>query len=125
MLLFFEKIFEGYIAGTSNVYTHTALGELLGSAESLSIYGQASSATGTSPTLTIQLEQSFDGTRWANQRTTAELSMVLASGSDQVIGAFPSSFLPLVPALSFVRLRMTLGGTAPATFLRLYASGHT
>jgi hypothetical protein len=118
MLQFHEKVFDTYISGTQNVYTDTALSELLGSTERLSIVGLAVGSSGTNPTLTIQIEHSPDGTRWFNQGSTPELNNMALSGFVIFLDSANN-----VPMCGHVRLRITLGGTSPAVHLSLSAIG--
>jgi len=123
MLTVYEKVFHSYISGTQNVYTDAQFAELLGSVERLSFIGKIIQVTGTSPTLTMQIEHSPDGARWQNQNATPELNG-LGIGGGSGLPTFSSSTSG-VPKSNFVRLRITLGGTSPAGLLWLHAIGRS
>ena len=123
MQVFFQKVFDNYISGTANVYTDTSISELLGSVESLSVVARARGVTGTSPTVTLQFENSPDGTRWTNQAGAAEFSSIMATGIDNDFAPFKNG--SSVPISNRVRLRITLGGTSPACILILWVLGRS
>jgi hypothetical protein len=122
MLVFRAKLFDGVLTGTGNVYTQTADAELLGSVERLTLGVAYDGVTGTNPTMTLQLENSPDGTRWMNQSATPEyagLSFASAKGFLYTT-SFPSTTVPIG---GFVRIRLALGGTSPSGYFRLWAVG--
>jgi hypothetical protein len=120
MLSFSQRIFQNYISGTQNVYTDTRFGELLGSVERLTLLGQIRGLTGTSPTLTVQIEHSADRARWLNQAASPEFSGAIADGSGFLVDTANN-----VPGLNYSRLRIALGGTSPACHLEIYAMGRS
>jgi len=121
MQIFYQKIFNGFLAGTANVYTDTATSLLLGSVDHLTFFANVLGVSGTSPTITCQLEQSDDGVRWQNQSGTAELNAWSLSAGDNL--AIPFISTPGGPILKLVRLRIALGGTSPAAVVRVLANG--
>lgn len=124
MLVFFEKVFDGFLSGTANVYTQTELSELLGSADHLDIAIQARGVAGTSPTLTIQLENSFDGTRWQNRTVNPEVNALSLNAGDNPLQVYAdSSQIPT--ALGRLRFRIALGGTTPSGVFQIWASGRS
>ncbi|HVW25559.1 MAG TPA: hypothetical protein VHC69_09320 [Polyangiaceae bacterium] len=128
MKVFHTKVFDGIITGTSSVYTHTAFSELLGSVERIGIGAQMNAVSGTGPTITVQIENSPDGTRWMNQSTLGpELTGAngtLVTGDNAVKWAtnYQSTTLPIG---NHVRMRIALGGTSPAGYLRLWVVGRS
>jgi hypothetical protein len=123
MLVFRAKLFDGVLKGTGNVYTQTADAELLGSVERLTIGVAYDGVTGMNPTLTLQLENSPDGTRWMNQNASPEYALAIVGTKGFV---YTTNFSSLtVPIGGFVRIRMALGGTSPAGYLRLWAIGRS
>ena len=127
MLIFRTKLFDGFLRGTGNVYTQTADAELLGAVERISLGVVFTGVAGTSPTFTLQFENSPDGTRWVNQNATPELNAVSitpASGDTRFEIATNMSSTA-VPIANYIRLRFTLGGTSPSGYLRLWAVGRS
>jgi hypothetical protein len=119
---FVVKAFDQYVVGATNVYTPTHLAELLGSADRICGLAVAHGATGTSPTLTVQFEHSFDGTRWLNQNATPELNGAALSGGFNNLRLFTSN---LIPVLNYVRMRVALGGTSPSASLEIWICGRS
>lgn len=122
MVNFYEKIFHNYVSGNQSFYTDTRYADMLGGVERLSITGAVAVITGTSPTLTIQLENSPDLTRWLSQSATAEIDNVPIGPGSYTIG-FDSTLD--VPFAAYVRLRITLGGTSPAGLVTIFACGRS
>jgi hypothetical protein len=115
------KAFDQYVVGTSNVYSPTDLSQVLGSADRLCGIVIAHAFTGTNPTVTIQFEHSFDGTRWMSQNATPELNAWGLPGFFNTNG-FSST---RIPALNFVRMRVALGGTSPTATLEVWLCGRS
>jgi hypothetical protein len=124
MFRFSQKVYDNYVTGTQSVYSDTALSELLGSVDHLALIGFVDGVTGTSPTLTVQSEHSFDGARWMNRNATPEINNwgPLSPGSNNVVPFSDGSALTK-PILPRVRLRIQLGGTSPAGVVRLWVVG--
>src|SRR5262249_14997259 len=112
MRIFNQLVFDGYVTGTAqNVYSDSQYYPLLGLADQLSISGYTAQVSGTNPTLTVQIEQSFDNVRWQNRNATAEISgtaNLSTTGETNVQGQDGSPTAR--PTLAFARLRITLGG---------------
>jgi hypothetical protein len=123
MRIFNQIVFDGYVNGTSEVFSDSQYYPLLGLADQLSISGYTAQVTGTLPTLTVQVQQSFDNVRWQNRNGTAEINVQSLStvAETQVQGqdGGPTSR----PTLAFARLRITMGGTAPNAQVRIWATG--
>jgi hypothetical protein len=122
MRQFVVKAFDDYVVGTQNVYTPTSMAELLGSADRLCCFLLVHVPLGTSPTLTVQFEHSFDGTRWRNQNTTPELNAYALTGGPANTKLFSST---RIPTLNYVRLRMALGGTSPSASFEIWSCGRS
>lgn len=125
MLVFSDKIFESLISGTGTVYTDMRFAEELAYCENVALFARAEIASGTNPTLTLQFENSFDGTRWQNRAATPELNAgVLTVGPATETSFFAgSAYSAAQQYMRYCRIRITLGGTSPAVFLLLYADG--
>ncbi|HVW25560.1 MAG TPA: hypothetical protein VHC69_09325 [Polyangiaceae bacterium] len=125
MRIFNELVYNGYVTGTNPVYSDAKYHELLGFPDQLSIGAYTAQVTGASPTLTVQVEQSFDKFRWQTRNATAEIpakslstiSETIAHGQDGQV--FPNRN----PKLAFVRLRITLGSATSAGQVRVWATG--
>jgi hypothetical protein len=109
------------------VYSDPKFNELLGLPDQLSIGAYTAQVTDTgTPTLTVQVEQSFDKFRWQARNGTAEIpAKTLLTGANETIlqGQDAVVFPNTNPKLGFVRLRIVLGGTTPAAQVRVWAIG--
>jgi hypothetical protein len=122
MLAFSQKVFDSPLSGTGTVYTDTRFAELLAQCENVIVLAAYQNSGGTLPTLTVQFEGSMDGTRWLNRVGTPELNALSISSAGWI--TFTNAIVT-GPAMRYVRLRITLGGTAPSTYLRLLADGRS
>ena len=131
MRIFQTKLFDGYVSGTTNVYTQTADADLLGSVERLTLGVVVNAVSGTNPTITVQIENSPDGTRWMNQyNTVPEINGVTLVAADSTLyystnQASTTRSSPTVPIASFIRMRIALGGTSPGAYVRLWVVGRS
>lgn len=118
MLTFNMDVFDEFITGTATTwYTAAELNQVLGSADSAVIIAHATSVTGA-PSLSVYVDQSADNRTWALQGT-AGLSVATVTENSMA----QTFFLPGVSGtLSFMRLRITLGGTNPGAGCRLKLS---
>ncbi|HVW25556.1 MAG TPA: hypothetical protein VHC69_09305 [Polyangiaceae bacterium] len=124
MKVFNQCVFDGYISGTAVVYSDSQYNTLLGNTDQLSVGGYTSQVTGTSPNLTVQVEQSFDNVRWQNRNTSAEIPSTTTLSTTAETNVQGQDGNPTArPTLAFVRLRIALGGTSPAGQVRLWATG--
>lgn len=121
MRLFHVLAFDNLVQGTATIYTDPSLARGLGSADQLKIAAVADQVSGTSPTLTVQIEDSGEGMRWAAKNGTAEInaSSLAASGTTALRGSDTGA----TGSTAFVRLRIQLGGTNPVARLRLWVTG--
>jgi len=127
MRIFNELVFNGYVTGTTDMFSEARFQDLLGLADQLSLGGYTAQVTGTNPKLTVEIQQSFDKVRWQARSTTPEISAVtLQTGPTEtpVHGhdGDPAS-PPAFPRLAFVRLRIALTGTSPTAQVRIWATG--
>ena len=123
MRLFHELVWDGYLSGTAPVYSKGGLEARLAAADQLSIAGYAAGALGTLPTLTVQVEQSFDQLRWVNRNLNPEVSAVALSTSADTSFSGCDGNPAARPTAAFARLRLALGGTNPAAQVRIWATG--
>lgn len=125
MKIFNQCVFDGYVSGTANVYSDAHHNTLLASTDQLSIGGYTAQMTATgTPTLTVQVEQSFDNVRWQSRNATAEIAAVnLSTGTTETNVQGQDGSPTSRPTLAFVRLRIALAGTTPAGQVRLWVTG--
>ncbi|APR86496.1 Hypothetical protein A7982_11848 [Minicystis rosea] len=112
---------DEFVVSTTAVYTSQDHNQKLGSTDQLAIQVIADQISGTSPTLTLQIEHSADGRNWASKAVTPEINVqALSSASTNV---FYASDAGATPTLSFVRFKITLGGTSPVAHLKVNVTG--
>jgi hypothetical protein len=128
MRIFNQLVFDGYVNGTTAVYSNPALYDLLGATDQLSVTGYTAQVTvgsGT-PTLTVQVEHSADSIRWINRNTAAEIAAATLSTSTETPVQGHDGNPNTRPTLGFARLRIALGtlaGSSPAGQVRLWVIG--
>jgi hypothetical protein len=76
---------------------------------------------GTTPTLTVEHEESADRVRWVAPEPTPEINSVNLSAS--AVELHPAS-TDVVPATGFGRLKISLGGGSPKARVTIWATGH-
>jgi len=114
-------LYDENVEGILPLFTDPSHNALLGSVEKLSIFAITDTVSGTSPTMTVQIEESGDQVHWINKTGTAEINgaalstTVLTTAVGRDTGATPSS--------GFLRLRVVLGGTSPKAHVRLWVTG--
>lgn len=104
-------------SGTTSFYTNAEFNAMLGQAERLVIHAVVTESSGTSPTVTVVLEDSSDNENFDDVVTlingvslsSTPLTERAATTSSQVYGRF-------------VRLKVTLGGTSPTATMTIRAS---
>ncbi|MGH7437077.1 MAG: hypothetical protein ACRENE_15495, partial [Polyangiaceae bacterium] len=106
-LLFAERM-----TGTDSIYTMQQCDWLSGF-DQLGVVAVADEVSGTSPTLTVQTEESSNGRTWTNVNGAPELDNVTITPGIPLPSAF--GFSDSVPLSGFIRFRLQLGGTAPAS----------
>ena len=125
MRIFNELVFNGYVAGTTEVFSDERFQELLGLADQLSLGGYTAQVTvgGGTPTLTVEVQQSFDKFRWQPRSLTPEINAVtLLTGANETVVHGHDGDTTL-SRLAFVRLRIALAGTSPTAQVRIWATG--
>ena len=123
MQIFNQLVFEGFVTGSTTVYSDSSFDSIIGQANQISIAGYTAQVAGTSPTLTLQLEHSFDQVRWQNRNATPEISATTLSTSAETIFQGMDGDPQARPALPFARIRITLAGTNPSAQVKLWATG--
>jgi len=112
-------VFDDFVVGTTATYTPTRLNDRLGQFDKYSLTAIADQVSGTTPTVTVQLEHSADQRNWANKNGTAEINAQSLSTSQTNV--FTGTDAGTTPANAFVRLRVVLGGTTPQAHVKVYA----
>ena len=131
MRVFNQLVFSGYVTGTSApVYSDEHYQDLLGQADLLSLSGYTAQVTGSSPTLTVRVQQSFDKFRWLdrNAHSTPEInnSTLQTGTTETVVQGHDGNGVQtwIFPRIAFVRLRIILAGTgAVSAQVRIWATG--
>lgn len=123
MRSFHLLVFDDVVAGTTATYTPPELDALLGSVDSLSFCVSASQVAGTSPTLTVQVEQGPDRIRWEDRNATAEVNGVSLSASADNVESANDGNPAGATRLGYARLRIQLGGTSPEAQIKVWVTG--
>ncbi len=123
MRSFHVLAYDDVVQGTSATYTPPHFDDLLGAVEQLSICVSASQVSGTSPTLTVQIEQGPDQIRWENRNTTAEINGAALSATADNVETANDGDPTATTRLAFARLRIQLGGTAPQARVKVWVVG--
>ena len=124
MRLFNELIFDDDISGTGITwYSLTEYNPLLGSADALVIQAHTGSASGTSPTLTIRCQFSGDSLHWANAQANPEINTTTLSANGKYLITKDGTTGGVL--MGYVRYAISLGGTNPATRLKIVACGRS
>ncbi|HVW25561.1 MAG TPA: hypothetical protein VHC69_09330 [Polyangiaceae bacterium] len=123
MYVFHELVWDGYLSGSAAVYSKMGLEELLGRADKLSVSGYAAGMLGTTPTLTVQVEQSFDQARWMPRNAQAEINALALSTTTDTNFAGQDGDPTARPGAPYARLRISLAGANAAGQLRIWVTG--
>jgi hypothetical protein len=121
MRLFNILAFDNLIQGTAAIYTDPLIARQLATADRLKYHVYADQVSGTSPTITVQGEESGNGVNWANKAGTAEINAqaLNTSGTSIVRGSDTGT----TGSTGMVRVRIQLGGTTPVARIRLWVTG--
>lgn len=121
MQIFNTVVFDESLSGTGTTwYSDADYSDTLGQCDSLAIEARTTAVSGTSPTLTVQVEHSADAQNWLSLAGTAEINAQAIANDAAIVPVIGG---PTVIPLGFVRLRVTLGGTTPACRLKIHATG--
>jgi hypothetical protein len=125
MLVFNQILYDGFISGTADVFTEPS--QLLGSVERVTWGLIVNAVAGTSPTITLQFQNSPDGSRWTNQSSIQPEGNALSLSAGDNILAPGTNFPPSsgTPIANYIRIRLALGGTSPSGYVRLWVVGRT
>jgi|ERR1041385_553587 hypothetical protein len=120
MIVFREKIFDGYVSGTQGVFTNSDYALLLGSTGEIHMALTVLGVKGSDTSVRVEYQMSFDGTRWI---VVGDALGSTGVGPGDV--ADPLLFFASAYVLSHVRFRIVLTGTTPAGLFRLWATGRS
>ncbi len=123
MRTFHILVFDDAIEGTSPVYTSPIHDAMLGLSDSLSIYGVAAQTTGTTPTITVQVEDGPDERRWRNRNGTAEVNAISLSATAETVFVGNDGNPAGATRLGFARLRIQLAGGSPIARVKIWITG--
>src|SRR6185503_12598294 len=100
-----EKVFDDVINGTSTTwYSPVSLNDRLGRGDYFGVQASVTGLTGTSPTMTVQLQHSGDNQNWVST-AAPEISTSIANDT-----SYAGSRSGIV-FMNFVRVAIALGGT--------------
>ena len=119
MLVFNETVFDDGV-GADAVYTGVQFARLLGRRDQLAIQVMTYGATART-TLTLAIELSHDGVRWAPKSTVPEINgaALSSTGATALFGADAGTS----PSMGLVRLSISLSArTAPQAYVVVYVS---
>lgn len=121
MRRFQAKVFDDVVDASTPLYIDPSFHDVLGIADGLSIHGVAVALSGTSPTLTVQIEESPNEINWRNKQGTPEINVAALSLTTftNVQGRDPGS----TPSACYLRLRIQVGGTSPRVLVKLWVTG--
>lgn len=116
-----DLVYDATMDGTTSVYVDPAWHDRLGLPDRLTLFAVADGVSGTSPTLSVQLEESSDQQSWLNVNGSAEIpaTTISTSATTALVGYCTGAF----PNMTFIRARLQLGGTTPRARVRLWVTG--
>src|SRR4051812_44198546 len=125
MRVFHSLVFDENIEATTNIYTDASWNAQLGLPDKLTIFALTDTVSGTSPTLSVQIEEGPDQVHWQSKlgtaTTTAEIFSTALSAAANTVAVGRDA--GAVPSAAFIRLRIALGGTSPKAHVRVWVTG--
>lgn len=121
MRKFCELVFDDFVVGTTAVYTSPVYEEIMATADRLAIQPVVDQVSGTTPTLSVQVEHGSDGRNWSPKSGTPEINALAlgTAGTVTTTGTEPGTN----PTHGRVRLKISLGGTSPQAHVKIYVTG--
>lgn len=121
MRVFHSLVFDENIEATTAQYIDASWNAQLGLPDKLTIFAIGDTASGTTPTLLVQIEESPDQVHWLNKNATAEIngSNLSTTANTVLVGRDAGT----TPSAAFIRLRIVLGGTTPKAHIRIWVTG--
>lgn len=123
MRIFQAKVFDDIVDSGVSLYNDPTFNDVFGHAEDLSIFAVVYGIAGTTPTLTVQLEESPNQINWQNKQVTAEINATAISLT--TVLTVTGRDAGTVPSSGFIRLRVQLGGTSPRAQVKIWVTART
>lgn len=118
-----ELVFDEYVDGTASIYSKPQFNALLSLADLYSIHAAAFIESGTSPTLTLQLEEGPDNFNWGNKKATPEVNAAALTSGALTVATHSVGGGSTFPTSGYMRLRVQLGGTSPRGRVKVWFTG--
>jgi len=115
--------FNDFVMGTTAVYTPAELNAQLAVYDNVSFQSVSDQVSGTTPTLTVQIEHSGDNRNFHTKNATAEINGVSLSATATTVTFGYDTSATTIPLLSNVRLKISLAGTAPVAHVKIHLTG--
>jgi hypothetical protein len=114
-------VFDDFVYGVGSgnaVYTDAKFNEMLGRLDQTAIFAVADRSSGTTPSLSVQIQHSPDGRNWINKNASAEVMAMIPTGATTAVaGVDPGT----APSAANVRLAVFLGGTgSPSAHVKIF-----
>lgn len=113
-------VFDDKITTTTAQYTSPDFNYVLAASSRVRIQAVADDISGTSPTLTVQLEHSADERNFVNVGTVADISAGIAVGGTSNL--ISTTTLGVRAQHHAARLRVQLGGTSPQAHVKIWVT---
>lgn len=114
-------VFDDRLTSSSAAYTSADFNVLLATYSRLRLQALVDQVSGTSPTLTVQVEHAADDRNFVSLNTTAEINAAgLTVGG--VTNIVSTGVLGARAMHGTTRLRVQLGGTAPQAYVKLWVT---
>lgn len=116
MLAYNEIVFDENISGNgTSWYTSCAFDSLIATADVMRLVGLVTQVAGSSPTLSISVDESADGQNWV--LGSALITKTPVVNNDVVTAQY------VTESLGLVRIRLAMTGTTPSCRIRLGITG--
>jgi len=122
MIAFSEEVWHASITGTATAYTDPKWNSVLSRAEKFYCVARVSAGSGTSPTLTVNIEHSNDGVNWATKAQLFNATSISNAATSVVILTAQDLGTAQVGGL-YMRVALTLGGTNPSAMIVIMLTG--
>lgn len=113
-------VFNDYIHGTTAVYSSAFFNSTLGELERCALQVEVQAYSDLTA-ITVQMQVTGDGMNWNSKNSSPEISQGSVSQGNQVV-LYGTDNAP-VAALALGRVKITLSGTTPTAYVRVWAIG--
>lgn len=121
MRLFNLRVYKGTQYGTTATYSASEFDGVLGSAERLAVHCRVWRASGTTPKLTVNLEESNDGANWVPKTTALVNQETLSTTGETALMAVATK--ATMSGAAFVRLAVSLFGSDNVADVQIIVCG--